>query len=199
MQNRVPTYPGRVTMTPVAGQANTYDMARADQPTQEGTPLNKDTLLKDATATLYALGSDAVPDDVFIKIASLFQKTGKVVTGEYIGTGSQPTIVFESKPLLVVIAHSTPKVFSSAIIDIAIIPAFLGDAKKPSSEYNSSFENAYIYISTLDGTVTTNDLSMYTGGNIYQVENSIRLSGTDEQNDMSINGVTYKYFALLEW
>lgn len=45
-QNRVPLYPGRVTMTPVGGQANTYDMERADQPTQEGTPLNRDTLRK---------------------------------------------------------------------------------------------------------------------------------------------------------
>lgn len=45
-QNRVPLYPGRVTMTPVSGQANTYDMERADQPTQEGTPLNRDTLRK---------------------------------------------------------------------------------------------------------------------------------------------------------
>lgn len=31
---------------------------------QQGTPLNKDTLLKDATAALYGLDSDAVPDDV---------------------------------------------------------------------------------------------------------------------------------------
>ena len=64
MQNREPTYPGRVTMTPVFGQANTYDMERADQPLQQGTPLNKATLLKDATAALYGLGTGAVPDDV---------------------------------------------------------------------------------------------------------------------------------------
>lgn len=31
---------------------------------QQGDPINKDTLLKDATAGLYGLGSDAVPDDV---------------------------------------------------------------------------------------------------------------------------------------
>lgn len=43
-QNRVPLYPGRVTLTPVSG--NTYDMERADQPTQAGTPLNRDTLRK---------------------------------------------------------------------------------------------------------------------------------------------------------
>ena len=36
---------------------------------QQGTPLNKDTLLKDATAGLYGLGSDAVPDDVLNKLS----------------------------------------------------------------------------------------------------------------------------------
>lgn len=36
---------------------------------QQGTPLNKDTLLKDATAALFGLGSDAVPDDMFNALA----------------------------------------------------------------------------------------------------------------------------------
>ena len=65
MQDRVPTYPGRVKLIPVQGQENTYDMERADQPTQVGTPLNKASLLKDSTAALFGLGTDAVPDDVF--------------------------------------------------------------------------------------------------------------------------------------
>ena len=74
MQDRVPLYPGRVTLTPVTGQANTYDMVRADQPTQEGTPLNKATLLKDATAALFGLDADALPDDVLASIANGFNK-----------------------------------------------------------------------------------------------------------------------------
>ena len=41
--NRVPTYPGRVVLTPVSGQANTFDMVRADGPIVEGTPLDKAT------------------------------------------------------------------------------------------------------------------------------------------------------------
>lgn len=41
--DRVPTYPGRVVLTPVPGQANTFDMARADSPTVVGTPLDKAT------------------------------------------------------------------------------------------------------------------------------------------------------------
>lgn len=68
MQDRVPLYPGRVTLAPVAGQPNTYDMTRADQPTQEGTPLNKATLLKDYTANLLGLPNTAVPDDALLAL-----------------------------------------------------------------------------------------------------------------------------------
>ena len=39
--DRVPTYPGRVKLIPVAGQPNVYDMVRADEPIEVGTPINK--------------------------------------------------------------------------------------------------------------------------------------------------------------
>lgn len=73
MQDRVPLYPGRVKMTQVSGQENTYDMERADKPLQLGTPLNKATLLKDATAALYGLGTGAVPDDVLAELGKYKQ------------------------------------------------------------------------------------------------------------------------------
>ena len=41
IKNRVPTYPGRVKLTPVPGQADTYTMTRADEPTEPGTAVNK--------------------------------------------------------------------------------------------------------------------------------------------------------------
>lgn len=69
MKDRVPRYPGRVKLTPVSGQANTYDMVRADQPTQEGTTLNKDTLLKDTTAASLGLTGDPTVDEAFAKLA----------------------------------------------------------------------------------------------------------------------------------
>lgn len=78
MKDRVPLYPGRVKLTPVSGQANIYDMVRADSPTQEGTPLNKDSLLKDSTAALYGLGADAVPDDIFKTLGAELRVTTKV-------------------------------------------------------------------------------------------------------------------------
>ena len=39
--DRIPTHPGRVKLTPVNGQENTFDMVRADAPIVEGTPINK--------------------------------------------------------------------------------------------------------------------------------------------------------------
>lgn len=85
MQDRKPTYPGRVTLTPVYGLANTYDMERADQPTQQGTPLNKASLLKDATAALFGLPNTAVPDDV-LHLLSRFQSG---LGNEYVWAKSQ--------------------------------------------------------------------------------------------------------------
>lgn len=65
MQDRIPVNPGRVLITPENGSPAYYaNMVRADNPTQEGTPLNKNSLLRDATAALFGLGVDAVPDDV---------------------------------------------------------------------------------------------------------------------------------------
>lgn len=63
MKNRVPLYPGRVTLTPVTGQPNTYDLVRADQPSEVGTPLNKASLLKDETSDLFFGSGDHVPDE----------------------------------------------------------------------------------------------------------------------------------------
>ena len=73
MQDRLPVNPGRVLITPENGGAAYYaTMTRADNPTRNGTPLNKASLLKDATAALFGLGTDAVPDDV-LRVLSRFQ------------------------------------------------------------------------------------------------------------------------------
>lgn len=66
MKDRTPTYPGRVKLVPVAGQENTYDLTWADEPTQTGTPLNKATLLSDATTQkLRITASDPTVSDAF--------------------------------------------------------------------------------------------------------------------------------------
>ena len=57
MKDRIPTYPGRIQLTAVNEEGTIFDMVRADEPTQEGTLLNKATLLTDATATQLGLSS----------------------------------------------------------------------------------------------------------------------------------------------
>lgn len=73
---------------------------------QQGTPLNKDTLLKDATAALYGLGADAVPDEVFSAIYGilsdpLIQEVSYTGTGGY-GSGSPSSVTFSFAPDVVI-------------------------------------------------------------------------------------------------
>ena len=69
VNDRVSTYPGRIQLNPVVGQENVYDMSRADEPVQEGTPLNKAlldqkayTLTEDTVVHVSPSGSDADGD-----------------------------------------------------------------------------------------------------------------------------------------
>lgn len=61
---------------------------------QQGDPLNKNTLLKDATAQSYGLGTDAVPDDVLSKLSRFHSGLGN----EYLWAkyGYEEGIILES-------------------------------------------------------------------------------------------------------
>lgn len=63
MVDRAALHPGRVKLVPVEGAANTFDMTRADEPIQAGTPLNKGTLLSEPVASKLGLGGSATPSD----------------------------------------------------------------------------------------------------------------------------------------
>ena len=89
MKDRAPKYPGRVRLIPVAGQENTFDMTRADEATQDGTPLNTATLLKQQTASLFGLGADAVPDDVFSMLSRFHAGLGNEYVWEKRDTANQ--------------------------------------------------------------------------------------------------------------
>ena len=113
MDDRIPTRPGRMLLTPENGAAPFYaTLERADQPTQAGTQLNKNSLLKDDTAALYGLGSDAVPDDVLAMLKPLVDSAqnsadarAKIQAGSYVGTGtygeSHPnSLTFDFEPVM---------------------------------------------------------------------------------------------------
>lgn len=74
MKDRIPTYPGRVKLIPVAGQPNVYDMVRADAPSEAGTPINKATLLSDQTVA--KIWGDNPPANPTVSLA-LFEIAGK--------------------------------------------------------------------------------------------------------------------------
>ena len=113
MKDRIPTHVGRVQLVPVAGQTNVYDMTMADDPVEVGTPLNKASLLKDATAALFGLTDTAVPDDV---LALLAQNRARMDFGEYTGTGTYGsanaiTLTFPFAPKLVVVLSEDSSYF----------------------------------------------------------------------------------------
>jgi hypothetical protein len=84
--DRVPTYPGRVKLTPVSGQANTYDMVRADEPIEVGTPINKalfDSMISEIEAmraqvnnTLFAISQRALIGDVVVGTEIVLEENG---------------------------------------------------------------------------------------------------------------------------
>jgi len=90
-------------LTPVEGQENTYDLIRADEPIEEGTPLNKATLLSDDTAALLGLSSNATVSDAF---STIQQASVKMEILSYLGNGqygsSNPnSLTFSFTPYLV--------------------------------------------------------------------------------------------------
>lgn len=64
MKDRVPTQPNRVKITHSDGSTEYVTWERADEPTQEGTALNKATLFADAMGARYGL-DDATPSQGF--------------------------------------------------------------------------------------------------------------------------------------
>lgn len=66
MKDRNVEFPNRYRMVKVEGTDDIFDLIPAPgEISDEGTFINKFTLLKDATAEMFGLGADAVPDDVF--------------------------------------------------------------------------------------------------------------------------------------
>ena len=99
--DRVPTYPGRVKLVPVSGQTNVYDMTRADNPVQAGTPINK---------ALFDSKADGLTESVTIYVS----KSGSDTSGT--GTSSAPYLTIKKA------IDSIPKVLNGfhAQIDIGV-------------------------------------------------------------------------------
>ncbi len=75
MKDRVPKYPGRVKITRSDGTSEYATIERADEPVSgnEGTPLNKATLLSDDTAAMlgFTTSDDPTVDDALKKLPNV--------------------------------------------------------------------------------------------------------------------------------
>lgn len=107
MKDRIPTYAGRIKLIPVDESNGIYDMIRADEPIQEGTPINKNTLLKDETAQKLGLDDEATPNDVFDNLISdnLQTKHDLGILKNY------------NQPFPLIVSYEKPKNSSSISID----------------------------------------------------------------------------------
>ncbi|WP_298030308.1 hypothetical protein, partial [uncultured Dysosmobacter sp.] len=79
MKDRQVQFPSRYRLVKVPGTDDIFDLTPAPGAVdEEGTLVNKSTLLKDATAALYGLGTEAVPDEVLAALskAALLKTVG---------------------------------------------------------------------------------------------------------------------------
>ena len=81
MKDRTPKYRGRVKLLPVSGQENIYDMTRADEPDDTGTPFNKRTMLQDSTAKFLQLNvANPFVDDALRQMPDRINPIGTIRT-----------------------------------------------------------------------------------------------------------------------
>lgn len=96
MYDRNVEFPQRYRLQKVDGTDDIFDLIPTPgEIRNEGTLINKSSLLKDATASLFGLGTSAVPDDVLSKIKTLIDSANtnantkaRIATGSYTGTNT---------------------------------------------------------------------------------------------------------------
>lgn len=110
MKDRVPNKPNRYAVYDDNHNFSRYEYhERADEPTQEGSALNKANLLPDNVATVLGLAGDPQVKDAFTALKTLADTKTKIEAGLYAGTGTYgsanknsltfgfiPTVVFIS-------------------------------------------------------------------------------------------------------
>ncbi len=177
MKDRVSTYAGRVTLTPVSGQTNTYTLAMADQPTEAGTPLNKANLLSDSSASAINAATGSTPDTPSEALNLLATTLGglagsaKIETGDYTGNGTtgssnRTTITFSFTPKLV----------------------FIQDASEQALGLPYVWGSAYLLVVTRTTTLTAATASVS--------GNTLRFYGNSAENQLNKSSVVYNWVAI---
>ena len=191
MKNRVPANPGRVLITPEDGSAAFYaTLTRADNPTEKGDPLSKETLLTDATAALYGLDATAVPDEVLAAARSLIsaaQSTAdskcKIVSGSYTGTGTygsdnKNSLTFDGTPKLLIVSST-------------VTSAYGGRHTYP--------QLIFVYGESGDiASLITSGSEVFSSAKVSGIGNTVSWYSADEAaQQLNVSGTKYNYIAII--
>lgn len=159
--DRIPTYPGRVKLIPVAGQPDTYDMVRADEPIEPGTPINK--ALFDSYASKIEAAIQTI-ETIESKLFDLSQRIalGTLNDGSIFGLYENGVLVPYIKVQSVYQATSTSNEIQRAVVlrlDCVTTMQFQRLSSNPL--YQDSYIDSWLqneFINTLD-TATQNALT----------------------------------------
>lgn len=183
MDDRIPTpgLEGRVKITKEDGTSFLAFLEMADNPSNPGTPISKATLLKDATAAMFGLDNNAVPDDVLVSIKTMLGRQAeaiangtKIETGSYVGTGTfkeanPNTLTFSFAPKFVIVA---------------------ADYLKP---YDNYWNESFIWFEGNTGNVVSSSW-MYI--NVSGSTMTYYTIGSDPNAQCNTSGTTYRYIAI---
>lgn len=195
--DRIPTYPGRVKMTPVAGQENTYDMVRADMPIEAGTPINKalfDSYVSDMRAMRQQIDDNMFQMTQRVRIGDLAEGT---VFSLYENGVMVPFIKVANQyngPALVVRKNC---VIQDTLTDV-------GEVYYPGSRVDRWLSNVYLYWldAATQGVIPNNGISSRRE-NSSSVQRKVFLLSLNEYNlvtpdAISTEGTIQAYFATNE-
>lgn len=150
MKDRVSEFPGRVKVTKSDGTVEYVIVERADRPIEEGTPLNKATLLTDDVAELLGLQQEnPTVNDALLGLFNFSDGKAKVASGSYVGTGvygsANPTVIdFPFTPKLVI--------FNAPYAgDVVVFPYIYGSECFYATRARNSVTSFYEEMATITG------------------------------------------------
>lgn len=144
MKDRVSANPGRVKLTPEDGSPAFYaTMERADNPTEEGTPLNKSTLLSDAACDLLEIPQTSTVNEAFLRLAVGVGKYGYTVHFQW--PDGSPMVGYQVSGLTAIDGSALTTDDTGTVFGIS----------SATSVYVQLSQNEYFDIDTVGGTLTS--------------------------------------------
>lgn len=189
MKDRVSLYPGRVKLVPVAGQENTYDMVRADEPTQEGTPLSKATLLSDDTAAALELSqSDPTVNDA---LYALSQKVPHAEVHVIADVGTTVTMSRSGKTLTATVGSDGNAVlYPTELGEWTIVYIFDGSQKTRTYTLEVI---AIVYVYPFVVGATLNDTTWENINMVSKLGMAKQFWSVGDTKTISVNGTNYEF------